>query len=125
MTKKNFTLLVLVLVFLFGVTACANQTVETVQLPEEEPHVYPEPFYDPDIIAAEVEALRSGEPLPVQQEDEQVAEPTEVSEVVEPEPVEEPEPETESCVECHTDKDALIATAKPEVEVAAENEGEG
>jgi hypothetical protein len=37
----------------------------------------------------------------------------------------EPEPEVDYCVECHTDKEALIATAKPEVEVASENEGEG
>lgn len=54
------------------------------------------------------------------------------------EPVEEesapaPEPDTvvsesvevDHCLECHTDKDQLIATAKAEEEVIAENEGEG
>lgn len=54
------------------------------------------------------------------------------------EPVEEesapaPEPDTavselvevDHCLECHTDKDQLIATAKEEEVVIAENEGEG
>lgn len=34
-------------------------------------------------------------------------------------------PETDKCVECHTDKDQLIDTADPVVEVESENEGAG
>jgi len=33
--------------------------------------------------------------------------------------------EIESCLACHTDKDALVSTAKVEEAVASENEGEG
>ena len=35
------------------------------------------------------------------------------------------EPETDKCVECHTDKERLIETADPVVEVESENEGAG
>ena len=37
----------------------------------------------------------------------------------------EPTPEVDYCIECHTDMQALIDTAKPEEEVVSENEGEG
>ena len=33
--------------------------------------------------------------------------------------------EVNNCLECHTDKDSLIDTAKPEEVVVSENEGEG
>ncbi len=33
--------------------------------------------------------------------------------------------EVNNCLECHTDKDRLIDTAKPEEVVVSENEGEG
>ncbi len=33
--------------------------------------------------------------------------------------------ETNYCLECHTDKDRLISTAKAEEKVVSENEGEG
>ncbi|GIV62849.1 MAG: hypothetical protein AB1457_14675 [Chloroflexota bacterium] len=35
------------------------------------------------------------------------------------------EPQVNYCVECHTDKDRLIQTAKPEEEVIEESEGAG
>ena len=35
------------------------------------------------------------------------------------------EPELDECLACHTDKDQLIKTADPVVEVISENEGEG
>jgi hypothetical protein len=35
------------------------------------------------------------------------------------------EPQVNYCVECHTDKDRLIQTAKPEEEVISESEGAG
>ena len=37
----------------------------------------------------------------------------------------EPVAEDDQCINCHTDKQALIDTAKPEEEVESENEGEG
>ena len=127
MKMKSSILFLFVFFLLVGLTACAQPVEEPLQQPQEVAHEYPEPFYDPEDVAAEVEALESGEPV-------------EVEEVAEPEPeVEEPtddqeadqeddvaaEPAVDSCIECHTDKDALIATAKPEVEVETENEGEG
>ena len=36
-----------------------------------------------------------------------------------------PEKKVDRCVECHTDKEALIANAKPEEEVEHESEGAG
>ncbi|MEW6180253.1 MAG: hypothetical protein AB1522_10030 [Chloroflexota bacterium] len=35
------------------------------------------------------------------------------------------QPQVNYCVECHTDKDRLIQTAKPEEEVIEESEGAG
>jgi hypothetical protein len=35
------------------------------------------------------------------------------------------QPQVNYCVECHTDKDSLIRTAKPEEEVVEESEGAG
>ncbi|MFZ6017999.1 MAG: hypothetical protein ACOYXO_00190 [Chloroflexota bacterium] len=35
------------------------------------------------------------------------------------------QPQVNYCVECHTDKDHLIQTAKPEEEVISESEGAG
>ncbi|MFN7037362.1 MAG: hypothetical protein ACK4SN_13475 [Bellilinea sp.] len=35
------------------------------------------------------------------------------------------QPQVNYCVECHTDKDRLIQTAKPEEEVIVESEGAG
>ncbi len=35
------------------------------------------------------------------------------------------QPQVNYCVECHTDKDRLIQTAKPEEEVVEESEGAG
>jgi mono/diheme cytochrome c family protein len=34
-------------------------------------------------------------------------------------------PVVDQCIECHTDKDELIDTADPVLEVVSENEGEG
>ena len=114
----------LVVLLLVGLTACSQKEEELVQQPEEEEivHVYPDPMYDPALIANEVEALISGEPL--------VDEVTTEAEEVAVEPIEEPElaepaPTVDYCIECHTDKEALIATANPEEEVVSENEGEG
>jgi len=36
-----------------------------------------------------------------------------------------PGDEVDQCLSCHTDKDALISTAKPEDAAESENEGEG
>ena len=35
------------------------------------------------------------------------------------------EPVVDNCVDCHTDKDQLVDTADPVLEVISENEGEG
>ena len=43
---------------------------------------------------------------------------------VPPTPTSEPEVVSQ-CIECHTDKDRLISTAKAEEEVISENEGAG
>lgn len=64
--------------------------------------------------------------------EESQTEDTEVEEAQAPteEPTEIPEPAEEevavdACVVCHQDKDLLIETAKPVVEVESENEGAG
>ncbi|MCB2179842.1 hypothetical protein KQH54_01825 [bacterium] len=50
--------------------------------------------------------------------------PTATSQVVLALPTETPE-EVNECLNCHSDKQALIDTAKPEEEVVSENEGAG
>jgi hypothetical protein len=40
-------------------------------------------------------------------------------------PAVELEDELDQCLACHTDKDALVSSAKPEEAVESENEGEG
>lgn len=73
----------------------------------------------------------------------QTAEPDEVAQVADAEPIlletvtavlptEEPEAgliteptPIDNCLDCHTNKELLIQTADPEVEVLSENEGEG
>ena len=62
-------------------------------------------------------------PVPATPTEEPVEEepaPTVEAESVVNEPV-----EVDHCLECHTDKDELIATAKAEEEVIVESEGEG
>ena len=54
----------------------------------------------------------------------QIASPTTVVEV-EPTALVEEREEVDQCVSCHSDKQMLIDTAKPEEEVISENEGAG
>ena len=65
--------------------------------------------------APEPEEILSQEPT-----EEVVQEPT----LPPPTPTSEPEM-VNHCLDCHTDKDRLISTAKPEEEVVSENEGAG
>ena len=51
--------------------------------------------------------------------------PTVEQEAVETEAIVAVQPETDECVACHTDKQRLIDTAKPEVETEAESKGVG
>jgi hypothetical protein len=64
----------------------------------------------------------------------QVVEPTATTQISSPTPVEEvetaaapvEEPEmVDQCISCHTEKQMLVDTAKPEEEVISENEGAG
>ena len=93
--KKISFLSMLILVFL--ISAC-SQTSETQPPATQEPELSSSP-------TAEIE-------------------PTAVAEAS----IEEVEPTEEAvdyCLSCHTDKDELIDTAKPEEEVISESEGEG
>ncbi|WP_322506899.1 hypothetical protein [Anaerolinea sp.] len=56
----------------------------------------------------------------------QVAEPTaQPTPEVPPTAIPTPTPKVDTCLECHTDKDRLIDTAKPEEKVVSESEGAG
>jgi len=97
----------LVLVFLVG---CGQQTLQTIQV---------EP--------TEIHATQAADPtsVPTTVETEEATEPTDeppVDEVVESSSGDVPEDE---CLNCHSDKQRLIDTAKPEEEVVSESSGEG
>jgi hypothetical protein len=70
MKTKNSILLLFSFFLLIGLTACSQPVdEEPVQKPQEVTHVYPEPFYDPQVVASEVEALLSGESLPSEEQE--------------------------------------------------------
>jgi hypothetical protein len=112
-------LFLIVLIFVIGVIiGCDSNEVVQVEKPTATAIVYPTPMNDPTEVAEIVERIKSGEKV--------VAE--------EPEPVAQDEggeeeatvePSVDYCVQCHTDKEQLINTAKPEEVHEAENEGEG
>ena len=121
MEKKRYLFTFLGFLLLAVLVACGNSEPVSSPTPMVKPHAYPEPFYDPVEVAADVEAILSGEQT--SQATDPEPEMDETSE--EGEVVEEVETAVDNCVACHTDKDALIDTAKPQEEVVSENEGEG
>ena len=105
------TCLIGVLLLLSG---CAQQAEPVGEVVHEPTQIVPTPMNSPDEVAA---LMQFGSADSVEQpEGEPASEPTEV-------PME--EPQANYCVECHTDKDMLIDTARPEEEVISENEGAG
>lgn len=53
------------------------------------------------------------------------AEPTAAAPTAAPQPTEAPVSQKNSCLECHSDKDELVANAKEEVKVESESTGVG
>ncbi len=98
----------LVLVFLVG---CGQQTPSTVEVEPTETNIA-QPV-EPTSIPTAIPTEESAEPTDEPSVDESAADSS--SEDI---------PEDE-CLNCHTDKQSLIDTAKPEEEVVSESSGEG
>lgn len=99
---------ILVLIFLVG---CGQQTPATTEAKPTETHIAQpvEPTSIPTVAPTEESAEPTDEP-PV----DEVAADSSSQDI----------PEDE-CLNCHTDKQSLIDTAKPEEEVVSESSGEG
>jgi hypothetical protein len=113
MYKKITIILILLFFTAFGL-GCSSPTEEQTVEPTVTSQVIPTPMNDPDEVAELVEELLSEEESK-----------TEEAESVDATENGEPTVEVDFCIECHTDKEMLIDTAKPEEEVISENEGEG
>jgi len=105
------------LAVLLLVSGCGTPEVEVPPEPTAVAQVVPTPMNDPEEIAELVEDLKADE---AEGEADQSAEQAPEETVAE-----EPMVAVDYCIECHTDQQALIDTAKPQEEVHSENEGEG
>ena len=104
----------LLLLLLLLLTGCAEQATAVAEAHPAPTQIVPTPMNNPEDVAALLNA-GAGEPAEVTTAD-TAPDPTEVPTA---------EPQTNYCVECHSDKDMLIDTAKPEQEIISENEGAG
>jgi hypothetical protein len=115
MKTNKYPLILLFVLALLIAAGCsrAPATTEAPTMPPATPTLVPAQTVPPQV---------SEEPTQVASE-EPTAEPGEAPETS-PE-ASAPENGQDYCLECHTDQQMLIDTAKPEEEVASENEGEG
>jgi hypothetical protein len=136
MKSKTILAPVLLLLMLFAVWGCkpaptptqapAQPTgVEAAATEELEEAVVEEAVDEPD-AGLETEEVPEGESDPTEGLEDEAEEPGEETE----EPAEEESAAAsaqgdDACIDCHTDKQALIDTADPVVEVESENEGAG
>ena len=114
-TKREWIILIGVVLIILITAGCGGEASPTIELPV--PTVTQgEPSAPPTEIP----------PTEIEPTDTPTEEPTAVpTEEPDPTPTEEPTEAADACIDCHTDKQALIDTAKPEDEVVSENEGEG
>jgi len=114
MQLKKSTIIVAIFI-LVVVTGCEVEDGSIQPEPTATKQVVPTPMNDTNVVSEIVKQIESGIDANV--------------EIPEPDPENdkftEPTSNENYCVDCHTDKDRLIDTAKQELEIEPENEGEG
>lgn len=107
--KKHFALVVLLgAVMALLLAACSTETPAVTDGGEETALALPESALEVAVSGAAEEGSQT--------DDDETTAPDDVADSPE---------QVNACLNCHSDKEQLIATAAPEVEVAEEDEGEG
>ena len=114
MQLKKSTMIMAILILLI-VTGCGVDDGGVQPEPTATKQVVPTPMNDPNVVSELVEQIES-------RIDESVELPETEPDV---DKVNEPTSSEDYCVDCHTNKERLIDTAKQELEIEPENEGEG
>ena len=119
MDKIKIMLLPILLGGLLLSQGCAPKDIPETPVEQKPTQVVPTPINDPTQVAQIIDQLELGDDADVSQDGE-----GEEVDQVDDDPIE-PSAQVDHCVECHTNKDMLISTAKVEEEFVSENEGEG
>jgi hypothetical protein len=117
MDNNRSILLLSLLAVLLLVTGCGTPEVQAPPEPTAVAQVVPTPMNDPEAISDLVEEIKTGAAEGAAAETDDSTPEETVAEA--------PITKVDYCIECHTDQQALIDTAKPQEEIHSENEGEG